>query len=156
MALAFHRIVSAVRERARGFDEPLLRPRPRSSKDSRESSYARHVKATAAEACEALLQFGMKDAADQVANIINRKKFLPLKTNGKAVVGRSVLNWRLRLRRDLNIVWMSGEGTKLFPNAYKLFREGKPEAAQRRVLRYLPIYIEFERRAYFGETSTPF
>jgi hypothetical protein len=142
----------AVQERDRGFDEPFLRLRQRSPRQSRESHFARIVKAVAAEACEALIQFGVKDAARQVAEILNRNDFLPIKANGKAVVPKSVLNWRSRfLTGDLKFRWMSEEGASLFPNAYRLFREGRPEAARRRVLRFLPLYIETERRGLSGE-----
>jgi hypothetical protein len=146
----------AVQERDRGFDEPVLRVRRRSPRQSRESHFARIVKAAAAEACEALIQFGVKDAACQVAEILNRNKFLPIKTNAKAVVPKTVQNWRHRFQTgDLKLVWMSEEGTRLFPNAYRLFREGHPEAARRRVLRFLPIYIETERRGLMGEINPP-
>ncbi len=146
----------AVRERDRGFDEPLLRVRRRSPQQSRESHFARIIKAAAAEACEALIQFGVKDAARQVAEILNRKKLLPIKANAKAVVPKTVQNWHRRLLTgDLKIVWMFEEGTRLFPNAYRLFREGRPEAARRRVLRFLPIYIEAERRGLMREITPP-
>jgi hypothetical protein len=141
----------ALKERDRGFDEPFLRARTRSPDESRETLYIRTVKAVAAEACEALLQFGAKDAARQVADIINRNDFLPRKINGKAVVARSVLNWHSRLRSgDLKFIWLSERWGSLFPNAYRLFREGRPDAARRRAIRYLPIYIKEERRMIAG------
>jgi hypothetical protein len=156
MFLALQAGLFAVYERDRGFDEPFLRARRRSPRQSRESHFVRLVKAAAAEACEALIQFGVKDAASQVAEILNRNHFLPIKANGKAVVPKSVLNWRSRfLTGDLWITWMSEEGASLFPNAYRLFRDGRLEAARRRVLRFLPIYIETERRGLLGEINPP-
>jgi hypothetical protein len=156
MANALMSGLNAVIERDRGFDEPFLRARQRLSSQSRESLYVRRVKAIAAEACEALIQFGTKDAAGKVAAVINDNQFLPLRTNGSGVVPRTVLNWLSRLRSgDLKKRWMHEREAALFPNAHRLFREGRPEAARRRVIRFLPRYIEEERRAVMGEISPP-
>jgi hypothetical protein len=158
MANALITGLRAVIERDRGFDEPFLRARQRLSSQSRESQYVRRVKAIAAEACEALIQFGTKEknAARQVAAVINANQFLTLRTNGSGVVPKTVLNWRSRLRSgDLKKSWEHEREATLFPNAYRLFREGRPEAARRRVIRFLPIYIEVERRAVMGEFSPP-
>jgi hypothetical protein len=141
----------AVNERMRGFNEPFLRAQSRSRKQSRETLYTMKVKAISATAFEALKRFGFEDAANQVAEVINRSRCLPLKRNGKAVVARSVLNWHARLRSgDLNFTWLCEKEGMLFPKAHVLWRAGQPEAARRRVLRFLPKYIEAERRAIQG------
>jgi hypothetical protein len=141
----------AVLERDRGFDEPFLRARQKSPDEPRESLYVRRVKAASAEACEALREFGMKDAARQVADIINRNEFLPLKANGKAVGARTIKNWVARLHTgELSFFWGCENWGSLFPNAYRLYQQGRPEAARRRVIRYLPVYIKEAKRVIMG------
>jgi hypothetical protein len=141
----------ALRERDHGFDEPFFRVRPRVPNQSRESLYVKKVKAISAEACDALMRFGVKDAAKQVADVLNKSGFLPVKTNGKSVVARSVLNWRARMKAgDLKFIWLNEKEGSLFPNACRLSELGRVDAARRRVLRFLPIYIEAEKRAIMG------
>jgi hypothetical protein len=136
----------ALEEHDRGFEHPLLRVRPRSANQSRESLHDWFVKAACAEACEALLKFGVKDAARQVADVINRKQLLPLKTSGKAVVARSVMNWYARRRAgNLRPIWPAPQGWCIFPKAFKLWSEGKPDAARHAVLRSLPRHVKVIR-----------
>jgi hypothetical protein len=97
------------------------------------------------------MSFGVKDAAKQVADVLNKSGFLPVKTNGKSVVARSVLNWRSRIKAgNLKFRWLQEKDCSLFPKAYRLARLGRVDAARRRVLRFLPIYIEAEKRAIRG------
>jgi hypothetical protein len=145
------KLLHALYERDHGFDEPFFSVRPRVPKQPRESLYVKKVKAISAEACDALMSFGVKDAAKQVADVLNKSGFLPVKTNGKSVVARSVLNWRSRMKAgDLKFIWLNEKEGSLFPKAYRLCDLGRVDAARRRVLRFLPIYIEAEKRAILG------
>jgi hypothetical protein len=139
-------------ERKQGFEEPFFRRGVmRSRSQPRETLYVRKAKSVAAEACEALKIFGFKDAARQVAAALNKCGAMPIKSNGKAVVPRSILNWHSRLRfGDLKFVWLQEREGRLFADAYKLWRSGRKDAARRRVLQLVPIYIEDESLAVDG------
>jgi hypothetical protein len=133
---------AALFDRNRGFDEPLLRARPKLPNGSRESLQDWYVKAALAEACEQLQKFGGKNAARLVADVINRKQLFPVKANGKVVVARTVLNWYRRRRAgDLKPFWNLPGGV-LFPKAQKLWREGKRDAARITLLHNLPSVIK--------------
>jgi hypothetical protein len=138
----------ALIDRDRGFDEPLLRARPKLPTGSRESLQDWYVKAALAAACEQLKEFGVKDAARQVAEVINRNQLFPIKTNGKAVVARSVLNWCGRRRAgDFRPFW-NVPGGVLFPQARRLWAEGKRQAARSTLLHNLPRVIKSLRSAF--------
>jgi hypothetical protein len=138
----------ALTDRDLGFDEPLLRARPKLPSGSRESVQDWHVKAALAEACERLQGFGVKDAARRVADVINRNQLLPVKTNGKAVVARSVLNWcRRRRAGDLQARWNVPRGI-LFPKALRLWADGKRDAASSTLLHNLPLVIKSIRSSF--------
>ncbi len=139
IAYSLQRGIFALGERERGFDEPFLRVRRRLPSERRESIGERYIKAIAAEACNELLRYGFKDAARQVAEVINKNKILPPKRNNLAVVDRTVANWYARWQAgDLKPAFWPTPGGILFPKASKLWDEGKPEAARRMLLRNLP------------------
>jgi hypothetical protein len=138
----------ALIDRDRGFDEPLLRARPKLPNGPRESLQDWYVKAALAEACELLRKFGVKDAARQVAGVINNNQLFPIKTNGKAAVARSVLNWCGRRRAgDLRPFWNLPGGI-LFPRARRLWTEGKQHAARSTLLHNLPYVIKDLRSTF--------
>jgi hypothetical protein len=144
----------ALDERDRGFDEPLLRPHPRSPDMPRESEYARHTKAWSAMACQALISLGVRrqDAACRVANVLNRNQFLPPKShNGKSVSARSILNWEARLMADK--LPMVGITVIEFRTAFNLRDKGHFDKARQEVLRVLTNYLG-EVRASNLETSS--
>jgi hypothetical protein len=127
----------ALSERDRGFDEPLLRSAWRSSEMPREALYERHIKSMSGIACYVLASFGLPKhvAARKVAKVLNEARLF----TGKGPGSRSVLNWMTR--------WQNGDLPRVpyyvdfFGEAYWLKKKGRPEAAQREVLRVLAEFI---------------
>ena len=155
LLFSIHAGLFAVDERDRGFDEPLLRPRPRSPDMPRETEYAQHVKAWSAMACQALIMLGVRrqDAACQVASVLNRNQFLPPKShNGKSATARSILNWEARWMSDK--LPMVGITVIEFRDAFNLRDKGHLNKARREVLRVLTNYLG-EVKSSNLETSTP-
>jgi hypothetical protein len=152
---SLHAGLFAINERDRGFDEPLLRPRPRSPDMPRETEYARHIKAWCAMACQALIRLGVRrqDAAFWVASVLNRNQFLPPKShNGKSATARSILNWEARLMADK--LPMVGIPVIEFRNAFNLRDKGQLNEARQEVLRVLTNHLG-EVKSSDLETSTP-
>jgi hypothetical protein len=135
MGIALHAGLVALEERERGFDEPLLRARQWSRNQPRDSFYVRQLKSLSSEAFSRLREYKMKDAASQVAKVINQNRFLPPKWNGKSVTGRSVLNWHAR--GPFRYEWLFRPEMTYFGKAAELWREDRPEAARKAVLREL-------------------
>jgi hypothetical protein len=133
---SLHKGVLAIEERSRGVDEPLLRA-TRSSTSPRENQYTKCVKTWCAMAGHALVSMGIseKEAAGNVADIVNRHKFLPPKRSGISIGLRSVLNWMAR--------WNDGDlkfpcyPEVEFGDAFHLLDQGNPNVARRKLLKIL-------------------
>jgi hypothetical protein len=149
VGVALHAGLVALDERKRGFDEPLLRAARRSSRQGRDSFYVRQTKAWAVEAYRLLVVFGVKDAATQVAKLINNRSFLPPKRNGTAIVARSIKNWSKQ--STFHFTWLSRPKMSHFENARKLWVEGKHGGARREVLRELSERLK-EMKGIWMET----
>ena len=143
---SMHKLVVAIDERERGFDEPLLDVN-KSPRSLREDRYTRCVKTQCAMAARALIAVGLtqSSAAEAVAKVVNRNVFLPVKRSGLSVVARSVINWMTRWDAGDLTFWCDPDIE--FRLALGLFEEGKPKAAQRCVLTTLTEILK-ERWKY--------
>lgn len=130
--------IAAMDERDRGFDEPLLRARPRTADMPRETDYERQIKSLASMASAELIRYGLpkQNAAREVAKVVNRSSALRPKSHKEtSVVSKSILNWTVRYSAgDLPIM---GFHHVVFAEAIKLRREGKSDAARQKVLSIL-------------------
>jgi hypothetical protein len=140
----------ALEDREMGFDEPLLRARKRSRHQPRDPFYVRQLKVLSSNACSRLKKYGMKDAAIQVAKIVNEKSVLPPKRSGKLVVDRSVRNWNARQTKYNR--WLFRPEMDMFREAAQLWREGRPGAARQAVIRELSDRLQELRRFAWTET----
>jgi hypothetical protein len=146
MGIALNSGLIALEERKKGFDEPLLRAPRRSRHQRRDAYYVRQLKVLSADACFLLRQHGVRDAASQIAKVINRDGLLPHKRNGKAIVAKSVLNWQ---RGDRYFRWLFlPEMTNRFSRAKKLWDDGHSFVAQQKALRELSKRLKEMRRAW--------
>jgi hypothetical protein len=100
----------------------------------------------AGEACSHLEQYGVRDATTQVAKVINAGGFLPPKLNGKAIVAKSVANWRKRNPRYFH--WLFRPEMHRFGEAEKLWHRGEHVAARRAVLRELSNRLKGIKRIW--------
>jgi hypothetical protein len=135
----------ALEEREKGFDEPLLHARKRSRKEPRDTHYVRQLKAISGLACSDLVQYGMTNAAIEIARLINRGGFLPPKQNGKAITAKSVSNWQWR---RWSFRWSFLPEMNRFDKASLLWHEGHREAAQQAVLRELSERLKKMKRTW--------
>jgi hypothetical protein len=142
---SLHKGVLAIEERSRGVDEPFLRA-TRSPTSPRENNYTKCVKTWCAMAGHALVSMGIprEEAAGNVADLVNRHKFLPPKRSGISIGPRSVLNWMARWDDgDLKFIWRPDD----FGDAFQLFDQGKPSAARRKLLKMLTDHLN-ERKNF--------
>ena len=131
---SLHKGVLAIEERSRGVDEPFLRA-TRSPTSPRENQYTKCVKTWCAMAGHALVSMGTprEEAAGNVADIVNKHKFLPTKRSGISIGPRSVLNWMARWDDgDLKFPYQDE-----FGDAFHLLDQGRPSAARRKLLKML-------------------
>lgn len=149
IGIALHAGLVALKERKKGFEEPLFRARRRSRRQPRDTFYVRQLKALATEACSRLKQYGMKDAASQVAMLINRGSFLPSKRNGQAIVVKSVSNWCKQTPRQF--VWLFRPEMNRLAKGSELWRAGHHSAARQAVLRELSARLK-EMKCIWMET----
>jgi hypothetical protein len=133
----------AVKERTRGFDEPLLRAAPRTARQPRESYLPVATKTLAGEACHLMIEWGIKDAAKKVAKVIGDNDFLKRRSNGKSVVPRTILNWRSRYREGnlRRLIWH-------FVEATDLFHAGRRSEAEKAILSTLQDHLVDIHRTY--------
>jgi hypothetical protein len=132
-------VLGAVMERDDGFDEPKLRPRPRSPTSSRDDRSRRDFKQLAAIVHNLLVEslgFGINEAAARVAKHIDDRNLIPRKRGskheGKCVVSRTILNWYRSFDRGDNLHVLHMQKKAFWPHltkAGKLRAQGRREAA---------------------------
>jgi hypothetical protein len=133
----------AMEERDNGFDEPLLRKRPRSRHSSRQTGSEYHFKMWAGLIHGLLMsELGFKEteAANRVAKHIDDHNLLPRKVKGKCARSKSILNWHRSAmeEKDLFAVFLQVEYFRPhMTKAWELRDQGSRDAAAKSLLRVL-------------------
>jgi hypothetical protein len=95
----------------------------------------------------ALVKMGVRraEAAQQVADVVKKHRFLPAKRSGSSVGRRSVQNWMARWD-DGNLKFLCNPAHE-FGDAFDLLDQGRPDAARRKIQNLLADRLN-ERKSF--------